>query len=111
MTSALRITDAPEASPAPPAADPLTEALAELRAIREALERPPLLDRLALDDVEVCAAVGIGRTTLYAAVSAGEFPAPARVGGRSVWPVTVVQQWLEEQSRKPWKPRKRARSR
>lgn len=40
--------------------------------------------------------VALSRSTIYAAVKAGTFPAPVRIGARAVaWRVSEVEQWLE----------------
>lgn len=40
--------------------------------------------------------VQLSRSTIYAAVKAGTFPAPVRIGARAVaWRVADVEQWLE----------------
>lgn len=44
---------------------------------------------------EVVRATGLGRSTLYAKMSRGEFPEPVRLGVRAVaWPEAVVAEWL-----------------
>ena len=40
-------------------------------------------------------ATGLSRSTLYARVKLGEFPAPVKLGERSVaWPVESVRAWI-----------------
>ena len=40
--------------------------------------------------------VQLSRSTIYAAVKAGTFPAPIRIGARAVaWRLSDVEQWLE----------------
>ncbi|MGB6689949.1 MAG: AlpA family transcriptional regulator [Terracidiphilus sp.] len=40
---------------------------------------------------------GLGKTTLYARINAGEFPAPVKLGGRAVgWIEEEVHQWAKE---------------
>lgn len=40
--------------------------------------------------------VQLSRSTIYAAVKAGTFPPPVRIGARAVaWRVADVEQWLE----------------
>lgn len=40
--------------------------------------------------------VQLSRSTIYAAVKAGTFPAPVRIGTRAVaWRVADVEQWLD----------------
>ena len=51
-------------------------------------------DRL-LRRAEVEARCGLSRTTIYRLMRAGAFPAPIRVGQRSVrWPEKEVEEWL-----------------
>lgn len=39
--------------------------------------------------------VQLSRSTIYAAVKAGTFPAPVRIGVRAVaWRVSEIEQWL-----------------
>lgn len=40
-------------------------------------------------------ATGLSRSTIYARVKLGEFPAPVKLGERSVaWPVESVRAWI-----------------
>jgi len=40
---------------------------------------------------------GLGKTTLYARIKAGEFPAPVKLGGRAVgWTEEEVLQWARD---------------
>lgn len=40
--------------------------------------------------------VQLSRSTIYAAVKAGTFPAPVRIGARAVaWRLSEIEQWLE----------------
>jgi prophage regulatory protein len=44
---------------------------------------------------QVEARTGLKRSTIYAKVAAGEFPAPIRLGARAVgWLEAEIQQWL-----------------
>lgn len=44
---------------------------------------------------EVLAKIGISRSTLYRAVSGGEFPKPIRLGRRAIgWNQPAVDAWL-----------------
>lgn len=44
---------------------------------------------------EVMKATGLGRSTIYAKVSRGEFPAPVKLGARAVaWSEAVIGEWL-----------------
>ncbi|MNU03290.1 Prophage CP4-57 regulatory protein (AlpA) [compost metagenome] len=46
---------------------------------------------------DVQAAVGLGKSTIYSMVKAGEFPAPVKLGVRAVaWPSHLVNQWLAD---------------
>lgn len=48
---------------------------------------------------EVCRMTGLARTTLWRRVSAGQFPAPLRLGGPGTkavgWARSAVQDWLQ----------------
>lgn len=47
-------------------------------------------------DKEVSAMLGIGRSTLWAWVAQGRFPAPLKIGPRtSRWSDRVIQQWQD----------------
>ena len=53
---------------------------------------------------EVCALVGLARSTVYAKVSAGSFPTPIRLGTRSVgWRLSDLDRWLAAPER-AWNP-------
>ena len=53
---------------------------------------------------EVCELVGLARSTIYAKVSARDFPAPIRLGSRSVgWRLADIDKWLAAPERK-WDP-------
>ncbi len=39
--------------------------------------------------------VGLGKTKLYDMISHGQFPAPRKVGRRSLWPSTEVSVWIQ----------------
>ena len=43
---------------------------------------------------EVAARVNRGKSTIYAAVKAGTFPAPVRQGGGNYWPDTEIDAYL-----------------
>jgi prophage regulatory protein len=48
----------------------------------------------------VRAATGLGRTTIYMRVKDGSFPAPTRLGAKSVaWQQSAVAKWIEDQVR------------
>jgi prophage regulatory protein len=45
--------------------------------------------------VEVCSRIGLGRTSLYDLLQAGEFPRPVRLGKRCVrWQSNLVEAWI-----------------
>lgn len=45
---------------------------------------------------QVEALVQLSRSSIYAAVKAGTFPAPVRIGARAVaWRLSDIEQWLE----------------
>ena len=42
-------------------------------------------------------ATGLGRSTIYAKVAAGEFPSPMKLGRRAVgWRSVDIEKWLED---------------
>ncbi|MBF0422163.1 MAG: AlpA family transcriptional regulator [Magnetococcales bacterium] len=46
---------------------------------------------------EVKTRTGLSRSTIYLKVSKQEFPAPIRLGARSIgWPETDIESWLNE---------------
>lgn len=46
---------------------------------------------------EVCDIVGKKKSTLYKAITEGEFPAPKRIGKRAVgWSANIVFKWVAE---------------
>jgi prophage regulatory protein len=56
-------------------------------------DRPPRLLRLPA----VLARVGLSRSTIYNRISEGTFPAPVRLGERSVaWLEQSIDQWIED---------------
>lgn len=46
---------------------------------------------------EVCKAVGLSRSVIYARIQKGEFPAPIKMGYSSGWIESEVQAWIETQ--------------
>ena len=44
---------------------------------------------------EVLAKVGLGKSALYALISAESFPAPARIGAVRVWSEVEVDAWID----------------
>ena len=46
---------------------------------------------------EVEKATGLGRSTIYAKVAAGEFPSPMKLGRRAVgWRSSDIENWLKD---------------
>lgn|GEM_PF-5069476 len=45
----------------------------------------------------VCQISGLSRTTIYRRMKDNTFPKPIPVGGRSLWPVSWVHGWVNEQ--------------
>lgn len=46
---------------------------------------------------EVCSLVGMPKSTLYANIARGAFPAPVRIGRRSVaWSKAAIDGWINE---------------
>ena len=44
-------------------------------------------------DVEIM--TGLSRSTIYAAINRGAFPAPIKIGRRAVgWPISHIESWL-----------------
>jgi prophage regulatory protein len=59
--------------------------------IRQAQSDKALIRRRQVEQL-----VQLSRSTIYAAVKAGTFPAPVRIGARAVaWRLTSVESWLE----------------
>ena len=45
---------------------------------------------------------GLGRSTLYARIKSGDFPAPVNIGVRSVaWRADAVSAWIDSRTRTP----------
>lgn len=56
----------------------------------------PESNRILLRLPVVLQRTGLGRSSLYEAVSDGTFPAPVAIGARSVgWPSDAVQVWID----------------
>jgi prophage regulatory protein len=48
---------------------------------------------------EVCSRIGVSRSKLYSMSKAGEFPEPARLGGRTVaWVESEIEAWIDARS-------------
>ncbi len=60
-------------------------------AIRQAQSDKALIRRRQVEQL-----VQLSRSSIYAAVKAGTFPAPIRIGARAVaWRLSCVERWLE----------------
>ena len=50
---------------------------------------------------QVRARVGLGRSTIYAAVAAGTFPRPVAIGARAIaWPSSSIDAWVADKVRR-----------
>lgn len=58
-------------------------------------QTPPIGERL-LRRPEVERKVGMTRSTLYRMIDKGLFPAPVHIGGVAAWPLSEVDQWIDE---------------
>lgn len=70
------------------------------------IARPPLAQpapRLALSAPEAAAALSISERTLRSETTAGRVP-HVRIGGRIVYPVAELQQWLSRQAQTEGEP-------
>lgn len=57
----------------------------------------PLADRKILRRIQVEAWTGLSRSTIYARIKSGTFPAPIALGGRAVgWDSRAIEQWIDE---------------
>lgn len=54
----------------------------------------PETDRL-LRLPDVILITGLGRSSVYAAISSYGFPGPVKLGRRSAWPESEVRGWIE----------------
>lgn len=46
---------------------------------------------------DVCAIVGLGKSSIYEGVKAGTFPAPVKLSRRAVcWPLASIEGWISE---------------
>lgn len=50
----------------------------------------------AINLVNVTAKTSMKKSWIYAAIKSGEFPAPEKIGRRSVWDEAAVDQWLAQ---------------
>lgn len=48
---------------------------------------------------QVCAALGVSRSTLHEWIRAGKFPKPIKLGGRNAWPWAILREWLDAQGK------------
>lgn len=83
-----------ERAPAPP--PPTLARAIQTRAAETPIESPRHIGTRLVRMPEVCNRIGIGRSTLYAMIQSGTFPAPKRLGGRTVaWLESEVHAWIE----------------
>jgi predicted DNA-binding transcriptional regulator AlpA len=50
--------------------------------------------RLALNAAEAAAAIGLSERGFRRGLAAGRIPRGVKIGGRSVWPISVLDAWL-----------------
>lgn len=50
---------------------------------------------------EVLHLIPIKKSFLYNLINRGEFPAPCKIGSRSVWEECAVREWIEERLKNP----------
>ena len=43
---------------------------------------------------EVCARLGVKRSTVYGLLASGDFPAPAKIGSASVWAEAEIETYM-----------------
>lgn len=56
---------------------------------------------------QVLARVGLGKSSIYAAILAGDFPRPVSIGARAIaWPESSIDEWIESKMRQASKPHK-----
>ncbi|HET7663855.1 MAG TPA: AlpA family phage regulatory protein [Rhodanobacteraceae bacterium] len=55
-----------------------------------------MTDETLLTFCETSAKVGLGRTSIYAGIASGTFPAPVKVGTRSLWVASELDQWIAD---------------
>lgn len=54
-------------------------------------------DKLLLTPDDVCRTLSLGKTTLYALISTGQFPIrPVRFGRKTLYPAEQVKQWVRQ---------------
>lgn len=54
------------------------------------------MSEILLTRKEVERRVGLGCTSIYAGIAAGTFPKPVKVGKRSLWVETEIDQWIAD---------------
>jgi len=54
------------------------------------------MSRNLIPFVMVSARAGLGRTSIYAGIAAGTFPAPVKIGKRSLWVESEIDQWIDD---------------
>lgn len=62
--------------------------------MKEGRARPGSTERL-LTFAQVSEMVGMKRTAIYAAISAGRFPVPVKIGKLSRWVEKEVNEWID----------------
>jgi predicted DNA-binding transcriptional regulator AlpA len=50
--------------------------------------------RLALNAAEAAVAIGLSERSFRRGLAAGRIPRGVKIGGRSVWPISVLEAWL-----------------
>jgi predicted DNA-binding transcriptional regulator AlpA len=51
-------------------------------------------EKLLLSAVEVAGLLGIGKTSIYALLSAGKIPRPIKLNSRSLWKKNEIESWV-----------------
>lgn len=60
----------------------------------------PMTARAGEDKREsVVGRVHMTRSTIYALIKDGDFPAPIKVGASSLWPLSEIDDWIERKKR------------
>lgn len=54
------------------------------------------MSTILLSFEDVAFRVGLGRTRIYAGVTAGDFPKPVKIGRRSLWVEAEIDQWIAD---------------
>ena len=67
--------------------------------VAETAERAGLISDSLINIREVCAIIGLSRSSIYKRIPEGGFPAPLRVGLRSVrWRLSDIEAWRDSLS-------------